>query len=165
MSETFDKAWGVVKTRGFDIRDHAKRSHNEYIPVDGNGVPIALEPMDYFAATAEAEAWAGDEHSGWDHESDFKPASIVMFEGNIMDEINDYGHWGIDRYRARSYNSPAWATRIANRDGGRRWGQDNPPSDDNFDVMAEILGTDKGDSDAAVDEYERLKGKFDNEGE
>ncbi len=162
---TFDKAWGVVKTRGFDIRDHAKRSHNEYIPVDGNGVPIALEPMDYFAATAEAEAWAGDEHSGWDHESDFKPASIVMFEGNIMDEINDYGHWGIDRYRARSYNSPAWATRIANRDGGRRWGQDNPPSDDNFDVMAEILGTDKGDSDAAVDEYERLKGKFDNEGE
>ena len=162
---TFDKAWGVVKTRGFDIRDHAKRSHNEYIPVDGNGVPIALEPMDYFAATAEAEAWAGDEHSGWDHESDFKPASIVMFEGNIMDEINDYGHWGIDRYRARSYNSPAWATRIANRDGGRRWGQDNPPSDDNFDVMAEILGTDKGDSDAAVDEYERLKGKLDNEGE
>ena len=162
---TFDKAWGVVKTRGFDIRDHAKRSHNEYIPVDGNGVPIALEPMDYFAATAEAEAWAGDEHSGWDHESDFKPASIVMFEGNIMDEINDYGHWGIDRYRARSYNSPAWATRIANRDGGRRWGQDNPPSDDNFDVMAEILGTDKGDSDAAVDEYERLKCKFDNEGE
>ena len=162
---TFDKAWGVVKTRGFAIRDHAKRSHNEYIPVDGNGVPIALEPMDYFAATAEAEAWAGDEHSGWDHESDFKPASIVMFEGNIMDEINDYGHWGIDRYRARSYNSPAWATRIANRDGGRRWGQDNPPSDDNFDVMAEILGTDKGDSDAAVDEYERLKGKFDNEGE
>ena len=162
---TFDKAWGVVKTRGFDIRDHAKRSHNEYIPVDGNGVPIALEPMDYFAATAEAEAWAGDEHSGWDHESDFKPASIVMFEGNIMDEINDYGHWGIDRYRARSYNSPAWATRIANRDGGRRGGQDNPPSDDNFDVMAEILGTDKGDSDAAVDEYERLKGKFDNEGE
>lgn len=162
---TFDKAWGVVKTRGFDIRDHAKRSHNEYIPVDGNGVPIALEPMDYFAATAEAEAWAGDEHSGWDHESDFKPASIVMFEGNIMDEINDYGHWGIDRYRARSYDSPAWATRIANRDGGRRWGQDNPPSDDNFDVMAEILGTDKGDSDAAVDEYERLKGKFDNEGE
>ena len=161
---TFDKAWGVVKTRGFDIRDHAKRSHNEYIPVDGNGVPIALEPMDYFAATAEAEAWAGDEHSGWDHESDFKPASIVMFEGNIMDEINDYGHWGIDRYRARSYNSPAWATRIANRDGGRRWGQDNPPSDDNFDVMAEILGTDKGDSDAAVDEYERLQGKFDNEG-
>ena len=162
---TFDKSWGVVKTRGFDIRDHAKSSHNEYIPVDGNGVPIALEPMDYFAATAEAEAWAGDEHSGWDHESDFKPASIVMFEGNIMDEINDYGHWGIDRYRARSYNSPAWATRIANRDGGRRWGQDNPPSDDNFDVMAEILGTDKGDSDAAVDEYERLKGKFDNEGE
>ena len=162
---TFDKAWGVVKTRGFDIGDHAKRSHNEYIPVDGNGVPIALEPMDYFAATAEAEAWAGDEHSGWDHESDFKPASIVMFEGNIMDEINDYGHWGIDRYRARSYDSPAWATRIANRDGGRRWGQDNPPSDDNFDVMAEILGTDKGDSDAAVDEYERLKGKFDNEGE
>ena len=162
---TFDKAWGVVKTRGFDIRDHAKRSHNEYIPVDGNGVPIALEPMDYFAAIAEAEAWAGDEHSGWDHESDFKPASIVMFEGNIMDEINDYGHWGIDRYRARSYDSPAWATRIANRDGGRRWGQDNPPSDDNFDVMAEILGTDKGDSDAAVDEYERLKGKFDNEGE
>ena len=162
---TFDKAWGVVKTRGFDIRDHAKRSHNEYIPVDGNGVPIALEPMDYFAATAEAEAWAGDEHSGWDHESDFKPASIVMFEGNIMDEINDYGHWGIDRYSARSYNSPAWATRIDNRDGARRWGQDNPPSDDNFDVMAEILGTDKGDSDAAVDEYERLKGKFDNEGE
>ena len=162
---TFAKAWGVVKTRGFDIRDHAKRSHNEYIPVDGNGVPIALEPMDYFAATAEAEAWAGDEHSGWDHESDFKPASIVMFEGNIMDEINYYGLWGIDRYRARSYNSPAWATRIANRDGGRRWGQDNPPSDDNFDVMAEILGTDKGDSDAAVDEYERLKGKFDNEGE
>ena len=99
----FDKAWGVVKTRGFDIRDHAKRSHNEYIPVDGNGVPIALEPMDYFAATAEAHLWTGDEHSGYDDESHFEPASIVMFEGNIMDEINDYGHLGIDAYREMEY--------------------------------------------------------------
>ena len=102
----FDKAWDVVKTRGFDIRDHAKRSHNEYIPVDGNGVPIALEPMDYFEATAVAEGWEGDEHSGWDHESHFKPASIVMFEGSIADEINDYGHLGIDAYRKNEYYFP-----------------------------------------------------------
>lgn len=101
----FDKAWNIVKTRGFDIRDHAKRSHNEYIPVDGNGVPIALEPMDYFAATAEAEGWAGDEHSGYDDESHFEPASIVMFEGNIMDQINDYGHLGIDAYREMEYQN------------------------------------------------------------
>ena len=34
------------------------------------------------------------------------------------------------------------------------------PERDNFDVMAEILGT---DSDGVVDEYERLKDMFDNE--
>ena len=41
--------------------------------------------------------------------------------------------------------------------------RDHNGEDDNFDILAEILGTDKGDSDAAVDEYERLKDMFDRE--
>lgn len=103
----FDKAWNLVKTRGFDIRDHEDEgmysfvgdqesgpstgytaphnqgSHNEYIPLDGDGEPLSMEPMSWASAKAMLDAY--EEETGIPCNS---LTQIAPVEGGLADQIS-----------------------------------------------------------------------------
>tara|TARA_B100000287_G_scaffold399487_1_gene417815 strand:+ start:923 stop:1246 length:324 start_codon:yes stop_codon:yes gene_type:complete len=101
----FDKAWNLVKTRGFDIRDHEEDdkepvsagyssphnqgSHNKYIPMDENGEPLSMEPMSWASAKAMLDAY--EEETGIPCNS---LTQIAPFEGGLADMILDSKDWG-----------------------------------------------------------------------
>jgi len=103
----FDKAWSLVKTRGFDIRDHEDEgmysfvgdqesgpstgytaphhqgSHNEYIPLDEDGEPLSMEPMPWASAKAMLDAY--EEETGIPCNS---LTQIAPVEGGLADQIS-----------------------------------------------------------------------------
>ena len=95
----FDKAWGIVKARGFDIRDHEENdekpmstgytnphhqgSHNDYIPLDEDGEPLSMEPMSWASAKDVLDRY--EEETGIPCNS---LTQIAPVEGGLADHIS-----------------------------------------------------------------------------